>query len=379
MKKNRLGKKIRSREGFPDENTDSISNAHSIMKDNNYPGTKPNAKDVILYHQNETKNEPSIINRSELSNNEKNTTTLISIPHNFELNKSIDFENTSRTQINPNIPDNITKSEIQDKSANELLSCATSENLTVADHLPLKIHFKRKQNRKYSENLDKKQKKNEDCANKIANNPAKHPRITKNKFISPSTIISRSLSPVTVLKDAFEIYDSLSDLEQGIILDEDLNTGASHKFSNDSNDIGIEWGRIEGLHSCNHLNFEDTLLSHLGVSYSLLDADTIVKFNDLFFNDISIHCNMQIRSYLQELSMGSFIEDFLFLEREKLSINIHSLHNTSLIKNSDIQFRKIVSGFRNIINLNPVNLPPNPHPSKELFTTAVSIYHKSNL
>ena len=297
------------------------------------------------------------------------------------MNKSIEIESTLKPLPKFHTSEIFTKSENQDKSLDVLISSTTAEDYKVVDNLSLKIHLKRKQNRKLSENIEKKAKKCEDSVNnpKTVNTLSKSFRNNKNKVISASNVISKSVSPVTNIKDGYEIYDSLSDLDQGLILDEDLSTEVSYNFTNDSNISGIDWPNINLLQSSNYTNVGDTLLSKLGLSYSLLDPDTILKCIDTLFSDIPIHCNIQVHSYLQELSFGTFIEDFLFLEREKLLINLNALNNSSLIKNSDIQFRKMVSGFRNILNFNAVSLPTNPLTSTELFNTAISIYHNLGL
>ena len=382
-KKIRLIMKVKSKDDVP-ENCDSNSFVHSIIKENICPLPKPKAKNNTIYHQNETKIELSTNNRSELSNSEgiyyRIHDTHFNNLNNFEMNKSVEIE-CPKPQLNCDVSDISTKSENQDKSVDVVLPSTNSENCKVVDNLSLKIHLKRKQNRKLSDNIEKKKKKNEDSVNNIyvRSNPSKNVKYHKDKTFGSTNVISRSLSPVSIIKDGFEIYDSLSDLEQGIILDEDICTDVSNKFTIDSHVVGIKCPSVDVLQSSNHTNCVVTLLSQLGISYSLLDSDTFIKCIDIILNDIPIHCNIPIRSYLQELSFGSFIEDFLSLEREKLLINLNTLQKYTLIKNSDIQFRKFISGFRNIINLNSVSLSTNPQTSRELFKTAVSIYHNLGL
>ncbi|KAI6648760.1 Histone-lysine N-methyltransferase SETMAR-like [Oopsacas minuta] len=307
---------------------------------------------------------PNSINLSKISNSDAVLKQIL-VPHNLFHNVEV-VENISEVKT----------------SANQFID-SSSELSIVHDKLSLNSNLKRKHNRKYCEVVGKKLRKSDDC-NLPRRDTSQHKdrrSVIKNEMRSSSNLNSKSDSPLNVIKDGLEIYDSLSDIDQVTLLEEDLYSHNFVNFANGTHLLHIDWA---GLNFNTSIHFQPqtiahhSLISQVGLSYSLLGEDTFVQCVKNLFNQKP---NPQILSCIRQLGFGAFIEDIIHLEKDRIEIELDCCKHYGYIKCRDIYLRRIISGYRGILNSSSDSLSGanynSPCVTTELFNSALHIYHRS--
>lgn len=236
---------------------------------------------------------------------------------------------------------------------------------------------KRKPNRKIVDSVEKKMKKSDTLSISKPDTFYKNCKSFGKNPVHFQYSKSTSDSPMKILRDNLEIYDSLSDIDQGIVLEEDFSYQKSYQCLNCSNLLDIDWSGIKYNIAFNGQADSispSCLLSQVGVSYSLLGSDIYTQcLNKIFDGQINS------KGYSQGLSIGAIFEEIIFLEKEKLRIEFEQISHFGFVKTKDIYFRAILSGYSVDILSNPIPISGNSVVSScmstDLFHSALNIYH----
>ena len=299
----------------------------------------------------------------------------------IETDNRLNNDSSSSAMINLNNFPNYTISPILEDNSGDNISSnrkmeSNRQHSTYFSRNILNSGHKRKPNRRIVDSVEKKLKKSDTIS-------ISKPDTSSNncKTFGKNTMrfqYSKSItdSPMKIFRDNLEIYDSLSDVDQGNVLEEDFSYQKSNHYINCSNLLNIDWSGIK----CN-LAFKgqadsfssSCLLSEIGLSYSLLGSDIYTQCLNKIFQD-----NPSTKGCSHGLSIGAIIEESIFLEKERLRMQFEQFSHFGFVKTKDIYLRAILSGYSVDSNSNSVPVAGNTYVSScmctDLFHSALNIY-----